>query len=100
MRLNPTRMILPQTKIITPSLRFKVIGFLTGLFYTTTVSVIEILQQLTTKAPALAVWEAARRGGFSERAVNEGTNRPRSRRWQVLLTSRWRRMPQTPGGAS
>jgi len=48
-------------------------------------SVIAILQQLTAKAPALAVREAARRGGFSERAVNEGTDRTRSRRWQVLL---------------
>jgi len=31
-------------------------------------SVIAILQQLTTKAPVLAVREAVRRGGFSERA--------------------------------
>lgn len=41
-------------------------------------SVIAILQQLTTKAPVLALREAARRGGFSERLLTkEPTDRDR-----------------------
>jgi hypothetical protein len=41
-------------------------------------SVIAILQQLTMKAPVLAVREGARRGGFSERLLTkEPTDRDR-----------------------
>ena len=41
-------------------------------------SVIAILQQLTTKAAVLALREAARRGGFSERLLTkEPTDRDR-----------------------